>query len=148
MPLISKEDQDVLRDRFSKSLIDPVNLVLFTQRESPLTVPAQECMYCQQTRELLEDIAGLSEKIDLTVFDLVADADKAAEYGVDKTPAIVFDSARNVRYFGIPAGYEFSSLIEDIIDVSAGRSDLAASTKDALQKLDRDLRVQVFVTPT
>lgn len=148
MPLISQEDQDFLRDRFSKELVDPINLVLFTQHDSPLAAPTHECMYCRETRELLEEIAGLSDKIDLTIYDFVADAAKAREYGVDKIPAVVVDGARGVRYFGIPAGYEFSSLIEDIIDVSDKETDLLPETRDAVKKIDKDVHIQVFVTPT
>ena len=53
-----------------------------------------------------------------------------------------------MRFFGLPSGYEFASLIEDIIDVGAGSSDLPADTVEALRGLQKDVHIQVFVTPT
>jgi alkyl hydroperoxide reductase subunit AhpF len=79
---------------------------------------------------------------------------------VDKIPAIILNNSDDgradagqsegsrVRYYGIPAGYEFSSLIEDIIDLSRNQTELSAETKEALQELEEDLHIQVFVTPT
>ncbi len=54
----------------------------------------------------------------------------------------------SVRYFGIPAGYEFSTLIEDLIDVSKGTTNLSDKTREALATVDQDIHIQVFVTPT
>lgn len=150
MALISVEDQNFLKDKFAKDLTNPVNVAYFTERESPLAVPGHECQYCQDTNQLLEEVVALSDKINLTVYDLVADADRARQLDVDKIPAIILDSGAGdrVRYFGIPAGYEFGSLIEDIVDVSQRTTKLSSATKDALQKLDIDVHIQVFVTPT
>jgi len=53
-----------------------------------------------------------------------------------------------VRYFGIPAGYEFSTLVEDLIDVSKGTTRLSEKTREILATVDQDLHIQVFVTPT
>mgnify|MGYP005839476829 CR=1 FL=1 len=150
MPLISEQNQTLLRDKFAKDLTNKVNITLFTQAESPLTVPGQECMYCKETRELLEEIAGLSDKISLRVRDFVADSEEAKQSGVDKIPAIIIGdgASRGVRYFGIPSGYEFASLIEDIVEVSRGDTELSADIKSQLAKIDQDVHIQVFVTPT
>ncbi len=53
-----------------------------------------------------------------------------------------------LRFFGIPSGYEYSSLIEAILDVSKGKTGLNQKTKDALKTIDKDIHIQVFVTPT
>lgn len=150
MPLISERDQKLLRDKFAKELENEVTVTLFTQHESPLTVPGQECMYCKETRELLEEIAGLSDKIKLQVYDLVADSEAAKNFGVERIPAIILSngSKKGVRYFGIPSGYEFASLIEDISDVSRGSTDLSADIKSQLDQITQDVHIQVFVTPT
>lgn len=150
MPLISEENQNFLRDKFNKELVNEVSITVFTQHNSTLSVPAQDCMYCKETKELMEEIAGLSDKIKLDVLDFVSDSERAKQMGVDKIPAIVFHGAgkTRVKYYGIPSGYEFSSLIEDIIDVSKGQTDLADKTKRALQGLTQDVHIQVFVTPT
>lgn len=150
MPLIPQENQDFLRDKFATDLIDEVSMTFFTQGESKLLVPGQECMYCGETRQLLEEVTALSPKLHLEILDFGADSEKAYALGVDKIPAIVFnrDGGGGVRYYGVPAGYEFSSLIEDIIDVSQGEVELTAESKESLKTVDKDVHIQVFVTPT
>ncbi len=150
MAFISAEQQGFLRDKFAKDLTNTVNIACFTRREGPTVGPDQERLYFEETNQLLDELAALSEKINVTVFDSVADADRAKELDIDKTPAIILDSGAGdrVRYFGIPAGYEFGSLIEDIIDISRRTTRLSSTTWDTLQKLEDDVHIQVFVTPT
>ena len=73
-----------------------------------------------------------------------------AEYGVDKIPAIAIVGHKDygVRYYGIPSGYEFSSLIEAIVDVSRGETELLPATRETLAGFVEPLHFQVFVTPT
>lgn len=151
MPLISEEDRSFLVDHFSREIKDPVKLVYFTQKQSPLVVPtSQECMYCKETRELLEEVSALSDKIELQVYDFVANSQEAAQYGVDKIPATVITGKAKgkVRFYGIPSGYEFGSLIEAIVDVSKGTTDLSDATRAELGKITQPVHIQVFVTPT
>lgn len=145
MALLKEEDRKHLIEHF-KSLKTPVKLVVFTQ--------TTECQYCQETRMIAEELSDLSDKISLEVYDFVKDGEIAEQYNIDKIPATVVmqggDEPRDfgIRYFGIPSGYEFSSLIEDIVMVSSGESGLSAATKDILAKLDQQVHLQVFVTPT
>ncbi|MCL4466273.1 MAG: thioredoxin family protein [Chloroflexi bacterium] len=150
MALLSQEDQNFLRDHFAKSLQADVTLVFFTQHESKLTVPAQQCRYCKETGELLQEVAGLNDHIKVESFDFVKDADKVQEYGVDKIPAVVIlgPQSKGVKFYGIPSGYEFSTLIEDIVEAGTGDSHLGAPTKEELKKVAEDTHIQVFVTPT
>jgi glutaredoxin-like protein len=143
--LLSEQDQQTLRELFD-AIQHPVKLVMFTQEF--------ECQFCRETRQISEEVAALSDHIELTVFDLVKDKEQAEAYKVDKIPAIAVlrggDEPRDygIRYFGIPSGYEFSSLIEDIRMVGSGDSGLAESTRTWLANLDEELHLQVFVTPT
>lgn len=154
MDMLNKDVRDATRKKFDAGLVNPVSLVFFTQEPSRLIVPnqllGQECLYCKETRQLLEEVAPLSEKITIMIFDFTADQDQAAAYGVDKLPALVIKGEQDygVRFFGIPSGYEYMSLIEAIIDVSRGQTGLKADTRQALKDLDKDVRIQVFVTPT
>ncbi len=150
MPLISQKDAQFIRDHFAKNLVGDVKVVYFTQRQSKLLIPGQECEYCHQTRELLQEVTGLSDKLHLEVHDFVADEELARQMGIERIPAFVLEGAAKgqVRYFGIPAGYEFSTLIEDFVDVSRGKTDLSQKTRDSLAALPADVRIQVFVTPT
>jgi glutaredoxin-like protein len=148
--MISQEDQDFLREHFSKSLQADVRLTYFTQHQSTLTVPGLQCMYCKETGELLDEVAGLSDKIKVDVLDFVKDAEKAKEFGVDKIPAFVIEGpeSHGLQYYGIPSGYEFSTLIEAIVIASSGDSGLSEKTREELKKVETDTTIKVFVTPT
>jgi len=128
----------------------PVRMVMFTQGEGG----ALECEFCGQTRELVEEVASLSDKIRVEVKDFTGDAALAREYGVDKIPAVVLLSEgetpkdHGIRLYGVPAGYEFSTLIEDLRMLGSGDPGLSAETVQALQALSRPVHLQVFVTPT
>jgi glutaredoxin-like protein len=150
MPLISEEDRQFLVDHFSKELKEQVKVTYFTQRESKLLIPSQECMYCKETREILQEVSELSDKIELEIKDFVGDAEEAAGLGIEKIPATIITGAAKgkVRYYGIPSGYEFATLVESIVDVSKGTTDLSDETRAELAKIDRELHIQVFVTPT
>ncbi len=142
MPIIGQKDTDFLRKEFSDKLVNPVRLVMFTQEF--------ECEYCRETRQLVEEIAALSDKIDAEVYNFITDVEKVQEYNVDKIPAIAVVGAKDygVRYYGIPSGYEFTSIIEDIISVSEGDSGLSAATREAIAQITKPVHIQVFVTPT
>ena len=125
-----------------EELKDPVTIINFTQKF--------ECQFCSETRELLEEFTGLSDKLSLEVYNLTLDQEKADEYGVDKIPATILTNGKNlgIRWFGVPLGYEFVTLLEDTIAVSQGESGLEQETKDALKEINTDVHIQVFVTPT
>jgi len=150
MAIISLEDQQTLQTLFAQELQDDVTITYFTQRESVLIVPGQECSSCKETRELLEELTDTSDKLHLTVKDFVRDEQEAQAMGITRIPAFILQGhARGaVRYFGIPAGYEFSTLVEDLIDVSKGTTKLSEKTREILATVDQDLHIQVFVTPT
>ncbi|MEK6777229.1 MAG: hypothetical protein AABY87_10155 [bacterium] len=141
MSSLKPGDQDHLRHEFAK-LDHDVRLICFTQQF--------ECMFCERTRTLSEDVAQLSDKITLEVYDFQKDADKAAQYKIDKIPAVVVEGIKDygVRYFGVPFGYEFSALIESIVNVSRGRTNLSEQTRNTLRSLARPAHIQVFITPT
>jgi glutaredoxin-like protein len=130
-----------LKETF-KELDGNVKLIVFTQEV--------ECQYCEETRKLMEEIAALSDKIAVEVYDFVADSDKVEKYKIDKIPATVVEGKKDygIRLYGIPAGYEFTSLVESIIAVSKGESDLSEETKAALSQLKDNVHIQVFVTLT
>ena len=53
-----------------------------------------------------------------------------------------------IRLYGIPSGYEFGTLIEDIRMVSSGESGLAPATRETVAKVQDPVHIQVFSTPT
>jgi glutaredoxin-like protein len=113
------------------------------------------CDYCADTRQLLDEIVALSDKLSLSAYDLQADADVAAKYNVDRAPGIIIAAMDGeqvtdygIRFSGIPSGHEFSTLIQDILLVSGRDSGLTPQAREYLKKLDKPLHLQVFVTPS
>jgi len=141
MSLLKEDQQKKLKEKF-KELDGSIKLVVFTQE--------MECRYCEETRQLMEDLAGLSDKIDVEVYDFVSDTDKVGKYKIDKIPATVIEGEKDygIRFYGIPAGYEFVSLTNTIMAVSKGESGLSEETKAALKKLKDPVHLQVFITLT
>ena len=114
------KDKKALTKVFGE-LTGQVKLVMFTQEV--------ECEYCQLTREMVEEVAALSDNVSVEVHDFVNDASRAKEFGVDKIPAVIVMGDRDygIRFYGIPAGYKFTTLIETILDVSRGEHELPKS---------------------
>jgi len=70
---------------------------------------------------------------------------------VERIPAIVMGkggAGNNVKYYGIPSGYEFVTITEDLIALSQPKSPLSADTRKKLNLVDQDVHIQVFVTTT
>jgi glutaredoxin-like protein len=144
MALLNERDAKVVSERLAR-LPRAVTLVVFTQEF--------ECSYCRETRELASELASHSGgKLSVEVKDLTADKARAEALGVDKIPAIAVLAAdgrdHGIRFFGIPAGYEFVSLLSAIELVAKGDSGLAPATREKLKTLTAPLELQVFVTPT
>ena len=144
MGMLKDKDKEQLVKLFEEHLAEPVKLVMFTQEF--------ECEFCKTTRELLQELAGLSDKISVEVLDFVADAERAKALGVDKIPATALlgkgDKDYRIRFFGIPAGFEFTTLVEDIIDVGRGDPKLGEEIMAELSKVDKPVHIQVMVSPT
>jgi len=148
VPLLSPADQDKLRAEFDK-MTRPVRLLFFTQTIG--------CETCPQTKQILDELPVLSDRIAIEEVNLVLDKERAGQFGVDRSPAIAIayeDAAGTVadsriRFWGAPAGYEFISLVQAVLLVGGGReSTLTDASKTALAAVDRPLTLQVFTTPT
>lgn len=128
--------------RFLEALTAPVRMIVFTSDT--------DCELCAETRQLVEEIASLSDRLTVEVFDFTADAQKAAEMGIDKAPAIAIVGAQDygVRFYGIPSGYEFTSLLYAIRAASTSQTELSEAGLKALAEVTEPVHLQVFVTPT
>jgi alkyl hydroperoxide reductase subunit AhpF len=141
MALIDDATAAQLRSAFSR-LVAPVRLVAFSQASDSVS---------EEVSELVEELAGLDPRLEAERRSFVHDAARVEELGIERIPAIaVLGAAKDhgIRFYGLPSGYEFGSLIATILDVSVGESGLADDTRRALGALDRDVRVRVFSTPT
>jgi glutaredoxin-like protein len=143
MPLMDQDTQNQVRDLLA-ALTSPVTLQVFTQQF--------ECDYCKETCQIVDEVAELSDLVSVQVSDFVDDKALAESLGVEKIPAVVVLSEGGkdygIRFFGIPSGYEFTSLLEAIILVGTGAVSITDSARAFLDSLDEPLHLQVFVTPT
>jgi alkyl hydroperoxide reductase subunit AhpF len=143
MALLNDRDQAAVRKEFEK-LAGPVKLVVFSQA-------LEAADLCRQNEELVREVAALApDTITVEALNLAIDRERAEGYGIDRVPAIVVEGARDygIRFLGVPAGYEFSNLIDSIIVASSGAAGLSAETQRALTELDSDVDIKVFSTPT
>lgn len=123
-------------------LTGPVKLINFTQE--------LECNYCRETNQIVTDLASISDKINVETYNFITDKDRVEQYNVDKIPATVVIGAedRGIRFYGIPSGFEFMSLLEAVKMVSSGQTGLNPRTREMLKHLNKPLHIQVLVTPT
>ena len=138
--------QGQIKDLF-KNLKEPVEIMFFGTKE--------ECQYCGDTLQLVQEVSALSEKLSLSIHDIQEDEVVAQKYQVNKTPGLVLagkdgDQVTDfgVRYAGIPSGHEFSSFINDLVIISNRDSGLTLQTREFLKNLTQPIHLQVFVTPT
>jgi glutaredoxin-like protein len=141
-PQITKQIQQVF-DEIEQS----VQVLLFTSNEA--------CDYCNETKQLLEEVAALNDKIGLSVYDIDRQPEVASRFSVTNAPGIVIaakddQDVKNlgIQFAGIPSGHEFSTLVNDILMVSRRDSGLDTKTREYLKTLEKPLHLQVFVTPT
>jgi len=142
MGLIPEEHKEHLRSELNEKLENPVKIIMFTQEV--------ECQFCAQTRQLINELAALNDKIRVEIYDFLADADKAKEHGVDKVPATIIMGEKDygIRFYGLPFGYELKTLLEGVMNVSRRRTDISEETKKKLREIKTPIHIQVFVTLT
>jgi glutaredoxin-like protein len=141
MPVLQDKDKKAIAKEFS-SLSGPVTLVNFTREI--------ECRFCQDTTSLVKELSDLSDKLTTEVYDVTTDKEAAAKYKVDRVPATIFVNGedRGLRFYGVPSGYEFVTILETVKMISKDNSGLSKETKEFLQNLKKPVHLQVFVTPT
>jgi glutaredoxin-like protein len=154
--MIPLKDQEYIRQKFAQELFGPVKVDFFTERELGLSVPGkQPCELCKPTREMLQELSSLSEMISLRVHYLEDRPEEARKFVVERVPAIVLRGASRsdgetpfYKFYGMPGGTEFPGFIETISDVSRSEVLLSEESVKALVKLNDEVSVRVFVTPT
>jgi glutaredoxin-like protein len=76
---------------------------------------------------------------------------EAQALGLSYAPTLLFrergSQRTNIRFLGLPSGYEFSTLIETLIMLGTGQSDLGERSKSELNQLEGEVLMQSFVTP-
>ena len=147
MSLLSPADQDKLRESFDE-MTNRVTVLFFTQ--------ALDCEPCVQTRQILDELPPLSDKIAVEEVNFILEKDKAAQYGVDRVPALALvahDAAGNardtrIRFLGTPSGYEFISLVQALMLAGGHESQLTPENRARVEAVTTPTTIQVFSTPT
>lgn len=145
--LLSEKDTVAIKDFFGQNLVNPITMRLFVQDSSQ----PGECMYCSETQQIVEEISELSDKISLDIHKVPTDAGLVKQYDVERVPALILEKESvdsGVRFYGIPSGYEFGTLIEDIADLSTGKTKLTEELLQQVEQVQKDVTIKVFVTPT
>lgn len=144
MALLSEQDRRTVQGHLA-GLTHRVTLLFFTQ-----TFGAPESAVV--ARQVLGELAGLSELVTIEEANFVLDKDRAAQFGVADIPAVVLlrdGEDTRMRFLGAPAGYEFMSLVDAVRLAGADDSGLSAASKALIaERVTAPLDIQVFVTPT
>ena len=144
MSLLSERDRQTVQTHLAV-LTHDVTLLFFTQ-----TIGAPDTALI--ARQVIDEVAGLSDRVTVEEVNLILDRQKSALFGIDRVPGIVLlrDGAdTRMRFLGAPAGYEFSSLIEAIILAGTDDSGLSPESKELIaEKATEPMDIKVFVTPT
>lgn len=147
MGLLSPADQDKLREAFTE-MKTSVKIVFFTQTLG--------CDTCLETRQIIDELPPLSDKIAIEEVNLVLDAEKAKQYGVDRVPALAIvgrdeqgaEHDSRIRFVGAPSGYEFISLVQAVLLVGGRPPALSDENRQKLAALAEPMTIQVYTTPT
>lgn len=141
MKYLNEESKKQLIEIFN-GIKDDVKLLVFT-KEDP-------CETCEETRDFLNELTSLSEKLHLELLDINKDEVKAKEYDVALTPSIVLldkdNNYKRIKFNGIPSGHEINSFISGIMEVSGHNSKLPDTIEERLSKVNKPINIKVFVT--
>ena len=147
MALLSPADQDKLREAFAE-MTASVKIVFFTQTLG--------CDTCLQTRQIIDELPALSDRVTIEEVNLVLDADKARAFAVDRVPTLAIvgvgadgvDHDSRIRFVGTPAGYEFISLVQAVLLVGGRESVLTPENRAKIAAVADPITIQVYTTPT
>ncbi|MCD4657372.1 MAG: hypothetical protein K8S87_07485 [Planctomycetes bacterium] len=145
MGLLSEDDKKALQEQFG-SITRKINIHFFTSKES------DECPLCGETKQILDELAELSESFKIIEYDVNAEPDSKSKFNIEVVPAIVLTLEDNkdlgIRWYGIPAGHEFMTLIGAIIDVGTDKIDIPDWALEKIAEIGKPVDIKVFVTPT
>lgn len=146
MALLSAKDREYLTDLFSKEMENKVKLIYFGDSK-------ENCEYCELEEQILDELQELSDKIIVERYNVNDHKDLAEKYEVEMVPALILTledgEDRGVRFYGLPSGHEFGTLVQDINTFGKGaKPDLSPNTIEKLKEIDTPVRISVFVTPT
>ncbi len=91
----------------------------------------------QLTRDLVEAVCALSERVSLEVVE-----------HDDPGPWPRTTIGAGLVYLGMPLGYELTTLVHGIVEAGRAEPSLTEATLARLEALENDVTIDVYVTPT
>jgi alkyl hydroperoxide reductase subunit AhpF len=133
-------EQDAVRSVFA-ALEQDVRVTLeLGPTATPVTLLAaggREIDTGAETQAVLEDVCALSERVTL---ELVEHDEPGPWPRTTIGPGLV--------YLGMPLGYELTTLVHGILEAGRTEPSLTQASRERLEALERDVEIDVFVTPT
>jgi alkyl hydroperoxide reductase subunit AhpF len=142
MAIFRPEEEAKVRELLD-ALERPVGLLVAHGPEETPLPGARDVDFGAETERVVSELCELSGNLTFRVENEPA--------GFERYPAIAVlpeGEDRGVRYYGLPWGYELASLVGAVIEAGKRDSTLQAESLERLGALDRDLAIDVFVTPT
>jgi alkyl hydroperoxide reductase subunit AhpF len=142
MAIFQADEEGRVRELLD-ALERPVELLVAHGPEETPLPGARDIDFGAETERIVEGLAALSGRVTFRVED--------EPPGFERYPAIaVLPEGQDVglRYYGLPWGYELASLIGAVIEAGRLTPSLKPESLERLAALDRDLAIDVFVTPT
>jgi alkyl hydroperoxide reductase subunit AhpF len=142
MAIFRPEEEPRVRELLD-GLERPVELLVAHGPEETPLPGGRDIDFGAETERVVRELAALSERVTFRV--------EQQPEGYDRYPAVgVLPEGEDVgvRYYGLPWGYELGSLIGAVLEAGKRESSLKPESLAALAALDRDLAIDVFVTPT
>jgi len=145
--ILREKDVKVIKEMFDKEMEDEVKIVFFKAEDET------RCQYCELTKQVLEELASIDPRIALEVKDIDEDKEEVEKYSVEMVPATIIltkdGKDLGVRFYGIPSGHEFPTLLQTIMVFSKGaKPSLSQDSIERLSEIKEPLRISVFITPT
>lgn len=147
LAILTDAQKQKVKQMFEGQLLGPVTVLLFHGDEDG---PAAQ--FTAGTREIVTDLAALSDgRVSLREVSLTGESAEATRYGIYEAPALAMLDGegrdQNFRFYGAPAGYEFMTLLDDLVDVSRGETRLSEGARGQIKGISQDVLIQVFSTP-
>lgn len=148
MAFLDEAIQNQVRDALA-GLQNDVELVVY--KAGQVVVPGQDPAGEQDaTIQLLKEVADLNDHLEVVERNLAGD-EEAKALGITRAPTTVFrrkgTDRSNIRFLGIPSGYEFTTLLETVLMLGADDLELTP-TLESVKAIDDAISLQTFVTPT
>jgi glutaredoxin-like protein len=156
MALLGDDDTQYLRESFATLSAD-VTVTVVTREKSKLVLvgappsDAAEDATAEVVQIVDEVAAAGAPKVKVERVDVATEAARADALGVQRTPALLFASPAakgRLRYYGLPAGYEMSTLIAALLDLGSGEPMVPPEIEQLLSEMTAPVHIQVFVTPS